>query len=232
MIALALFALAATGPLPKKGEPAITALTQQSGGPIDPDQAKLTFNSADLSFEVLPDTETLNGVATLVFTAKAPLSVLKVDLDRNLPVTAVSIDGHALPRTAWSNPEGRLAITLPAPVFTRQTVTARITYGGQPHVAVKAPWDSGMVWARDPRRPPMVRNDSGRDRLRLVLALPRFPDRRARCRHAPHHDTQGTEGAVERHPARRRPVARRTDAVELAGQTPQYLRHRAERRAV
>ena len=150
MIALALFAMVAAGPLPKKGEPPITALTQRSGGPIDPDQAELTFDSADLSFEVLPETETLNGVATLVFTAKAPLSVLKVDLDRNLPVTAVSIDGHALPRTAWSNPEGRLAIALPAPVFPRQTVTARITYGGQPHVAVKAPWDSGMVWAKTP----------------------------------------------------------------------------------
>ena len=150
MIVFALAVAAAAQPLPKKGEPPITALTQRSGGPIDPDQAKLAFDSADLSFEVLPETETLNGVATLVFTAKAPLSVLKVDLDRNLPVTTVSIDGTALPRTAWSNPEGRLSITLPVPVFTRQTVTARIAYGGQPHVAVKAPWDSGMVWAKTP----------------------------------------------------------------------------------
>ena len=151
MIALTLVALAAaTGPLPKKGEPPITALTQRSGGVIDPEEAKLTFDSADLSFEVLPDTETLNGVATLVFTARAALSVLKVDLDRNLPVTAIAIDGAALPPTAWANPEGRLAITMPAPVFAGQTVTAKITYGGQPHVAVRAPWDSGMVWAKTP----------------------------------------------------------------------------------
>ena len=150
MIAIALFAAAATGSLPKKGEPAITAQTQRSGGPIDPDQAKLAFDSADLSFEVLPDTETLNGIATLVFTARAPLSVLKVDLDRNLPVTAIAIDGTAVARSAWANPDGRLSIVLPAPVAAGRSVTATITYGGQPHVAVKAPWDSGMVWSKTP----------------------------------------------------------------------------------
>ena len=149
MILLA-FALATADTLPKKGEPPITAQTQRSGGPIDPDQAKLAFDRADLAFEVLPDTETLNGIATLAFTARAPLSVLKVDLDRNLPVTAIAIDGSLLPATAWRNPEGRLAISLPSPVPAGRTVTARITYGGQPHVAVKAPWDSGMVWSKTP----------------------------------------------------------------------------------
>ena len=29
-------------------------------------------------------------------------------------------------------------------------VTATITYGGTPHVAVKAPWDDGMVWSKTP----------------------------------------------------------------------------------
>ena len=150
MIVLALLAMTAADALPKKGEPPITAQTQASGGPIDPDEAKLAFDSADLSFEVLPATQTLNGVATLVFTAKAPLTVLKVDLDRNLPVSAIAIDGVALPASAWRNPEGRLAITLPAAVATGGTVTARIAYGGQPHVAVRAPWDSGMVWSKTP----------------------------------------------------------------------------------
>ncbi len=42
--------------LPKKGEPPITEQTQRSGGPVDPDQARLAFTAADLSFEVLPET--------------------------------------------------------------------------------------------------------------------------------------------------------------------------------
>ncbi len=143
-------ALLAAAPLPKKGEPAITAQTQRSGGVLTPEQTALRFDSADLAFEVLPETESLTGVATLVFTAKAPLTRLPIDLDRNLPVSAIAIDGVPLAPSAWSNPEGRLMITLPKPVPAGGKVTAKITYGGTPHVAVKAPWDDGMVWSKTP----------------------------------------------------------------------------------
>ena len=143
-------ALLAAAPLPKKGEPAITEQTQKSGGVRPPEQLAVRFDTADLAFEVLPDKERLNGVATLGFTAKAPLTRLLIDLDRNLPVTAIAIDGVALPSTAWSNPDGQLAITLPHAVATGGEVSARITYGGTPHVAVRAPWDDGMVWSKTP----------------------------------------------------------------------------------
>jgi aminopeptidase N len=143
-------ALLAAAPLPKKGEPAITAQTQRSGGVLTPEQTALRFDSADLAFEVLPETESLNGVATLVFTGKAPLTRLPIDLDRNLPVSAIAIDGVPLAPSAWSNPEGRLTITLPKPVLAGGKVTAKITYGGTPHVAVRAPWDDGMVWSKTP----------------------------------------------------------------------------------
>ncbi len=155
---LALAAVAQTPPrkLPGKGEPPITAQTARSGGAIDPDQAKLAFDAADLAIEVLPATQTLSGVATLSFTARAPLTRLLIDLDRNLPVSAIAIDGLALAPAAWSNPEGRLAIALPHPVAAGGHVVARIAYGGQPHVAVKAPWDSGMVWAKTPDGRPWI----------------------------------------------------------------------------
>ena len=147
---LAALALTAASPLPKKGEPAITEQTQKSGGERPAEQRALQFDSADLSFEVLPDTEQLSGIATLGFTAKAPLTRLLIDLDRNLPVTAITVDGVALPDTAWTNPQGQLEIILPHPVAKGQTVSTRITYGGTPHVAVNAPWDDGMVWSKTP----------------------------------------------------------------------------------
>ena len=142
--------LTAAAPFPNKGEPAITEQTQKSGGPRPAEQLALQFDSADLSFEVLPDRQRLNGIATLGFTATAPVARLLIDLDRNLPVTAILIDGVARPRTAWMNPDGQLAITLPRPLATGQRVTARITYGGTPHIAVNAPWDDGMVWSKTP----------------------------------------------------------------------------------
>ena len=150
---LAPFAILATPvPLdtapPAKGTPPVTAQTQRSGGVRPPEQLAMRFDSADLAFELLPDRYRLEGVATLGFTATAPLARLVIDLDRNLPVRAIAIDGVDLPVTAWSNPEGQLVVRLPRPLAAGQSVSARITYGGTPHVAVRAPWDDGVVWSK------------------------------------------------------------------------------------
>ena len=145
---------------PEKGKPEITAQTQRSGGPIDPEQAKLQFDLADLAIEVFPEREAIAATATLTFTARAPLTRLLIDLDRNLPVTAISIDGQPLAPAAWRNPDGRLVITLPAPVAAGATLTARIAYGGTPHVAVRAPWDDGMVWSKTKDGVPWVASTS------------------------------------------------------------------------
>ena len=151
MMRLALLAVAAASTtaadLPKKGEPPLTAQTMRSGGAVDPEQAKLRFDAADLAFEILPATRRLAGVATLTFTARAPLTALRLDLDRNLPVSAISIDGVPLARTAWGNPQGRLTIRLPRPLAPGRSVTARISYAGTPHVAVNPPWADGVVWS-------------------------------------------------------------------------------------
>ncbi len=148
MVALAAMLSVAAPASAEKGKPAISAQTAQSGGPLDPDQAKLTLDTMDVAMEVFPDREAIGGVATLNFTAKAPLRRLVVDLDRNLPVTAIAIDGRALRPQDWRNPDGRLTIALPRPVAKGGIVTARITYGGTPHVAVRPPWDDGIVWAK------------------------------------------------------------------------------------
>lgn len=156
VIAGAFVALALTAAAPDPGKPPLTAQTALSGGPIDPEQAKLTFETADLSFEIFPERQALSGVALLTFTAKAPLTKLVIDLDRNLPVAAIAIDGRALAKGAWRNPEGRMTIDLPRPVAAGTKVTARIAYGGAPHVAVRAPWDGGFIWSKAPTGEPWI----------------------------------------------------------------------------
>ncbi|HEU0043629.1 M1 family metallopeptidase [Sphingomonas sp.] len=148
--ALPALALLTAADLPKKGEPPLTVQTMRSGGAVDPEQAKLRFDAADLAFEIIPETRRLHGVATLTFSARTPLSALTLDLDRNLPVTAVTVDGAALPAASWSNPQGRLVIRLPRPLPAGKAVTARITYAGTPHIAVNAPWNDGVVWSAAP----------------------------------------------------------------------------------
>ncbi|WP_066793987.1 M1 family metallopeptidase [Sphingomonas soli] len=144
----------------KPGEPPITKITEASGGPIAPEREALHLNHVDLAIEVFPDSQKLAGVATLRLTTAIPQSVLQIDLDKNLPVSAISIEGKPLKPGAWSNPEGRLFITLARPLRAGQTVSVKITYGGTPHVAVRAPWDDGIVWGKTPDGKPWIATTS------------------------------------------------------------------------
>ncbi|WP_294079706.1 M1 family metallopeptidase [Sphingomonas sp.] len=131
----------------QKGLPPITALTARSGGEIDAERAALRLEQADLDIRVDPARKFLSGIATLQVTTAIRQTRLLIDLDRNYTVSAISIDGTALKPGAWSNPEGRLAISLPRPIAADGRATVRITYAGKPHEAVNAPWDDGIVWS-------------------------------------------------------------------------------------
>jgi len=132
----------------KPGDPPISAQTMLSGGTRPPDQAKLRLEHVDLAVEVLPDRQAIAGTATLTLRTSGALDRLLIDLDKNLPVSAVAVDGRALRPERWSNAEGQLVIRLPRRLRAGAQVTTRIVYGGTPHVAVRAPWDDGFVWSK------------------------------------------------------------------------------------
>jgi aminopeptidase N len=143
-------AACASAPPAKPGaveQPALTAQTLNSGGAMPAEQARVHFDHAELHFAVDPAQQRIDAVANLTFTANAPTNVLLLDLDRNLPISAIAVDGQPLPASAWSNPEGRLRITLPSALAAGGKVSTTVRYGGKPHVAKKAPWDGGFVWS-------------------------------------------------------------------------------------
>ncbi|MGH7020262.1 MAG: M1 family peptidase, partial [Brevundimonas sp.] len=55
-----------------------TPFTLSSGTPRTPEQLALRFDKADLSFKLLPETQSIEGVAVLDFTATAPASAVVV----------------------------------------------------------------------------------------------------------------------------------------------------------
>ncbi|WP_336622705.1 hypothetical protein [Brevundimonas sp.] len=133
-----------------------TAFTMDTGGPRTPEQLAMRFDVADLAIKVMPDEKAIEGVATLTFTATAPLDRLVVELDTRFDVSEVAIDGQPLSPGDWVNPEGRMTITLPRRLGEGQSVDLRITYAGKPHVARNAPWDGGFVWSRAPGGEPWI----------------------------------------------------------------------------
>lgn len=137
-------------------QPQLTAQTRNSGGSMPAEQARLHFDHAELHFAIDPARRHLDGEATLRFTAREPTDVLLLDLDRNLPIRSVAVDGKPLAKDAWSNPDGRLRIRLAQPLGKGDSVSTTIVYGGQPHVAKRAPWDGGFVWSHTKDGQPWV----------------------------------------------------------------------------
>ncbi|MFC7652355.1 hypothetical protein ACFQT4_09045 [Pseudoduganella danionis] len=138
----ALLAGCATAPTP------LTDFTANSGSPRSAEQLAMRFEHVDLALRVDPASRSIQGDATLTFTASAALSRIVLELDRNLTIDAAQADGVALPPSAISNPEGRLTLTLPAPLAAGARTTVRLRYHGVPHVAKRAPWDGGFMWSK------------------------------------------------------------------------------------
>ena len=137
-------------------QPALTGYTVNSGAQRSSAQQALSFDHADLSLRIDPDSRSLRGDATLTFSASAPLDSIELDLDRNLPIDAIAVDGQPLAASRWRNPVGRLTIDLPQRLEPGRQIHVRVTYHGEPHVAKRAPWDGGFVWARTPDGKPWV----------------------------------------------------------------------------
>lgn len=133
-----------------------TEFTMDTGGPRTPEQLAMRFDVADLAIKVMPDDKAIEGVATLTFTATAPLDRLVVELDTRFDVSEVAIDGRVLSPNDWVNPEGRMTISLPRRLRAGQSVDLRIAYAGKPHVARNAPWDGGFVWSTAPGGEPWI----------------------------------------------------------------------------
>lgn len=137
-------------------QPALTTQTVASGAERTAEQLAVVFEKADLALRIEPASRTIRGDATLTFQALSPLTRIVLDLDNNLPIDSVAVDGQLLPATAYSNPEGRLAIALPRPLAAGAQVAVRVRYHGAPHVAKRAPWDGGFVWSKTADGQPWV----------------------------------------------------------------------------
>ncbi|HEV7814564.1 MAG TPA: M1 family metallopeptidase [Janthinobacterium sp.] len=125
----------------------LTDYTVNSGAERAPEQIAVVFEHADLKLRIDPAARSIRGDAALTFLAQAAIARIVLDLDRNLAIDSISLDGAPLPPAAYSNPQGRLSITLPQMLAAGARSTVRVVYHGVPHVARNAPWDGGFVWS-------------------------------------------------------------------------------------
>jgi aminopeptidase N len=137
-------------------QPPLTEYSIGSGAPRSEAQQALEFDKADLRLRIEPAERSIRGDVTLTFGTRVLLQSIELDLDRNLPIDAIAVDGQVLPAASWRNPEGKLTIDLPRALQPGSHVAIRVQYHGKPHVAKRAPWDGGFVWSQTPDAQPWV----------------------------------------------------------------------------
>ena len=120
--------------------------TLKSGGIAPQRQQGLTMPKADLSFSIIPDHQSIIGVAKLTLNTNKPTKHFSVDLDRIFNIHSIRVNGVKLLETQYSNQTGELIVTLDNAVAGDFNV--EISYDGKPRTAVRAPWDGGFVWQR------------------------------------------------------------------------------------
>jgi aminopeptidase N len=144
VLALALLAIVW---LAHRPGPQLTPRTGKTGLPLTREQRSVTFETADLTFDVQPTKRRIDGHAVLGFLVRVPITTLQFDLDPELPISAIAADGRTLPRSSWDNVGGLVTVKLPVPKRAGERLTLAVDYGGKPHVAKRAPWDGGFVWS-------------------------------------------------------------------------------------
>lgn len=125
-----------------------TAYTHQDTlrGSITPQRAWWDLVHYDLKIKVDPGAKTFSGSNTITYKVLSEAQVMQIDLQPPMTINAVTQKGKALKvkqdGNAWF-------VTLKEKQAKGQLKSIVVTFGGQPKVSKRPPWDGGVTWTKD-----------------------------------------------------------------------------------
>jgi aminopeptidase N len=124
-----------------------------SGGPLTPAMAGYDVRHYEIDVGVKPELQMIEGRTAVTVESVAPVDVFEIHLDDRLTVADIEVDGVA---SEFEHDDGLIRV-VPTPAWgIGERHTVRITYGGKPKVALKAPWIDGFVWSETPSGAPWI----------------------------------------------------------------------------
>lgn len=123
-------------------------------GSITPERAWWDLKYYDLDVKVNIDEKYISGKNTVFFQATAPGQIMQIDLQPPMKITAVHQGDVSLTWTK-DGPNAHM-IKLSESQEKGQLSAITIFFEGQPHEAVKPPWDGGITWDEDSKGLPFV----------------------------------------------------------------------------
>lgn len=122
-------------------------------GSITPQRAWWDVTNYDLHVQVNPDDSTFSGFNTITYKVLKTDSVMQIDLQVPMVIDSVVQDKKSLTVTRDGN---AWFIKMKAPQAKDKSKKITVFYSGKPRKALKAPWDGGVVWAKDDKDRPWI----------------------------------------------------------------------------
>lgn len=122
-------------------------------GSITRERAWWDVTSYDLHVQVQLEDSTFSGFNTITYKVLKPDSVMQIDLQVPMVIDSILQDKQSLSFTRDGN---AWFVKMKAPQLKDKTKRITVFYNGKPHKAKNAPWDGGVVWARDQQQRPWV----------------------------------------------------------------------------
>ncbi|NSL86459.1 M1 family metallopeptidase [Chitinophaga sp. Mgbs1] len=122
-------------------------------GTITPQRAWWDVITYDLHVRVNPEDSTFSGHNNITYKILKPDSVLQIDLQEPMVIDSVIQDRKALAFTREGN---AWMIKVTSPQLRQKSKVITVFYSGKPRRAKNAPWDGGVVWAKDSLQRPWI----------------------------------------------------------------------------
>ena len=121
----------------------------ESGGVLMAEQAAFDVKSYDLALSVNSSEQAIKGVLTVKALIVKPIDKFVLDLDAPLTVESVAlIIGRKRETLKFERTDKKIWIDFGKVQKAGKTVEVRVSYGGKPRVAPRAPWVGGFVWSK------------------------------------------------------------------------------------
>ena len=115
-------------------------------GSITKDRDWWDVKNYHLDIKVNPADSTITGSNTIGYKVLKEYNVMQIDLQNPMQIYKVLQDGKELKYTREGN---AFFVNLIAPQKIGSIKDLTVFYGGKPKIAVNAPWDGGISWAKD-----------------------------------------------------------------------------------
>jgi aminopeptidase N len=115
-------------------------------GSITPERIWWDLNFYDLNVKVQPETKSLSGKVTVMYTVLQPKNILQIDLQPPLTITKVEQKGKTLSYTKKGNNAYFIKLQDAQTKGSKQSLD--VYYEGVPHEATNPPWEGGVQWTK------------------------------------------------------------------------------------